>query len=221
MALSPHRVFPEADEWFAQRGYTRSKTREAIWSKTLPNGLILHFLTSADRYNSEIMDSCMGFVIQFPQLKKLQDSVYACLPRLKCPTGPLKATFINSALPHPGWTKPYTHLEATGSGPLWDQRFKELDHIIPTLEKEASTPNDIRPVVNSSKFYKINNRPFSEVFLALHDKDYTHAQNLLDTINGVQEVNPHRLNPTPEHPSFEEQFAQVKNIFTNYINTHS
>ncbi|GAA1475500.1 hypothetical protein P4N68_01545 [Corynebacterium felinum] len=219
MALSPNRVFPQADEWFAERGYTRTKTREAIWSKTLPNGLILHFLTDPIRVTPDIMKTSMGFVIQFPHLKKLQDSIYECILGAPAPSGVLKATFVHDAPPHTGWEGKYHYLETSGNGPGWDQRFTELDRIIPTLEKEAATPGEIRPTINHSDFFKINQRPFVNVFIAIHDKDYDLALQLLNSIDGPKEVNPYKHKESPEGPSFEEQFEQVKNIFIDYINT--
>ncbi|MDO4761948.1 MAG: hypothetical protein Q4A31_08535 [Corynebacterium sp.] len=218
MALSPNRVFPKADEWFAERGYTRTKTREAIWSKTLPNGLILHFITDPIRVTPDIMDTSMGFIIQFPHLKKLEDSIYKFITNLSAPKGALKATFLHDSPSHPDWDRSYSDLETSGSGPLWDQRFESLDRTISTLEKEVGTQSDIRSTLNNCSLLKVNWKPFAHVFLALHDKDYDLALQLLNSIDGPKEINPFKLKLKPEHPSFEEQFEQVKNIFTGYIN---
>lgn len=166
------RLFTEVDEWFADRGFVRHGSREPLWVKDLPYGLQLLFTTEPNKLSKDLYETRFGYFARFPALEGLEKQLYADSIFNGKPSRFLTALGLMAGGSHGLFSYGYDPIEASGSGPLWDEFLLVLDPALVKIEEVITRRRDFRPDVADSPLWESAGHRYSEILVDFRVGDF-------------------------------------------------
>ena len=218
--MAAPKLFTDADAWFADRGYTREKSKEPTWSKLLSPDLEINIYCDPIKLSSGLYETRFLYGARFPQLAKLDSSLHLPNSKMGKPVGKMKGSALNNSAFHNAWRLGYAPLEPSGSGPYWEEFLTQAEDSLPRIEAELTDEPDFRHNIETGQYWKVSNFPFSEMLILLYFKEWDKAQHMLDTTDWRKVINPQNIADMPNKPTTDEDVRNVTEQLANYINTH-
>ena len=179
--MAAPKLFTDADAWFADRGYTREKSKEPTWSKLLSPNLEINIYCDPIKLSSGLYETRFLYGARFPQLAKLDSSLHLPNSKMGKPVGKIKGTALKPSRFTDAYSHGYEPFEPSGSGPNWEAFFKQFGAALPKIEAELTDEPDFRHNIETGQYWQVSNFPFSEMLILLHFKEWDKAQHMLDT----------------------------------------
>lgn len=218
--MAAPKLFTDADAWFADRGYTREKSKEPTWSKQLEPYLEINISGDPIKLSSGLYNTGFIYTARFPQLAKLHSSLHLPNSKMGKPVGKMKGSALKPSRFTDAYSHGYEPFEPSGSGPNWEAFFKQFGAALPKIEAELTDEPDFRHNIETGQYWQVSNFRFSEMLILLYFKEWDKAQHMLDTTDWRKVINPQNIADMPNKPTTDEDVRNVTEQLANYINTH-